>query len=38
MKKNMDLPVAMTWLSGFFLLGVIIILFLPETRGKDLPE
>jgi hypothetical protein len=38
MKKNMDLPVAMTWLSGFFLLGVIIILFLPETRGKDIPD
>lgn len=36
MKAAMDLPVAMTWLSGFFLLGVVFILFLPETRDDDL--
>ena len=26
------------WLSGFFLLGLVIIRFAPETRGEDLPE
>ncbi|NNE92151.1 MAG: MFS transporter [Verrucomicrobiales bacterium] len=38
MKNSMELPVAMSILSGFFLLGVVIILFMPETRGQDLPE
>ncbi len=26
------------WLSGFFLLGLVIIRYAPETRGEDLPE
>jgi len=38
MKKTMDLPVVMTWLSLFFLLGAIVILFLPETRGQELQD
>lgn len=38
MKESMPLSEAMTILSGFFLVGVIIILFLPETKGQDLPE
>ncbi|MDB4358889.1 MFS transporter [Verrucomicrobiales bacterium] len=38
MKQSMELPVAMTYLAAFFLLGAIIILFLPETNGKDLPD
>ncbi len=38
MKKSMPLPEAMTYLAAFFLLGAIIILFLPETAGKDLPD
>ena len=38
MKASMPLPEAMTILSGFFLFGVIIILFLPETKGQELPE
>ena len=38
MKKTMELPVAMTWLAGFFLLGVVVILFLPETKDQDLLE
>lgn len=38
MKENMDLPVAISWLGGFFLLGAIIILFMPETKDKELPE
>jgi len=36
MKETMELPVAMTWLSGFFLLGAIFVLFLPETKDDDL--
>ena len=27
-----------TWLSGFFLLGLIVVRYAPETRGEDLPE
>jgi MFS family permease len=38
MKETMDLNVAVAWLSGFFLLGVVVTLLLPETRGKDLPS
>ena len=38
MKATMDLPVAVSWLGGFFLLGAIVILFMPETKDKELPE
>jgi MFS family permease len=38
MKAAMDLNVAIAWLGGFFLLGVVVILFLPETKGKELPS
>lgn len=38
MKENMDLNVAVSYLGGFFLLGAIIILFLPETKDQELPE
>ncbi len=38
MKQSMELPLAMTYLAAFFLLGAIIILFLPETNGQDLPD
>ncbi|MEM9480137.1 MAG: MFS transporter [Verrucomicrobiota bacterium] len=27
-----------SWLSGLFLIGAVIVLFAPETRGQDLPE
>lgn len=37
MKAAMDLDLAIAWLSGFFLLGVIVILFMPETKDKELP-
>lgn len=35
---NMTLPFALTLLSSFFLLGLIVISFLPETKGQPLPE
>lgn len=38
MKAAFDLRLAITWLAGFFLLGVVFLLFLPETSGQDLPE
>ena len=34
MKAAMDLNIAIAWLGGFFLLGVVVIFFLPETKGK----
>jgi hypothetical protein len=33
-----DLRLALTLLSGLFLLGVVIVCFLPETKGQPLPE
>lgn len=36
--KTMDLRVAVTALSVLFLLGAFIVLFLPETKGQELPE
>lgn len=38
MKEKMDLPHAMTWLGLFFLLGAVVVLFLPETKDEELPE
>ncbi|WP_164101777.1 MFS transporter [Candidatus Laterigemmans baculatus] len=37
-QEGMDLRYAVTSLSLLFLLGVVIILFLPETRGEELPD
>ncbi|MCA8986566.1 MAG: MFS transporter, partial [Planctomycetaceae bacterium] len=34
---NVNLPVALSLLGLLFLVGVIIMLFMPETRGKELP-
>ena len=33
---GVDLPVAVSWLGVLFLLGIVIVLFLPETKGQDL--
>lgn len=33
-----DLRLAVTMLGGLFLLGLVLIWFLPETKGKPLPE
>lgn len=38
MKSEFSLRTAMTCLGGFFLLGLVMLLFLPETKGQDLPE
>ncbi len=38
MKATMPLPQAISALSLFFLLGLVVLLFLPETKGQDLPE
>ena len=37
MKTVFPLPVAISVLAGFFLLGLIFLRFLPETKGEDLP-
>ena len=37
MKRMLDLRWAITWLGCLFLLGLLILPFLPETRGKELP-
>jgi MFS family permease len=37
-KAALDLPVAISMLGGLFLLGLVVLLFLPETKGTDLPE
>jgi len=36
--SGMDLRLAVTLLGTLFLVGVVIILFLPETKGQELPE
>ncbi|MHA3775635.1 MFS transporter [Verrucomicrobiota bacterium sgz303538] len=38
MKSVLDLRLAITCLGAFFLLGLVFLMFLPETHGKDLPE
>jgi MFS family permease len=38
LKRSIGLPNAMTILAGFFLLGLLVLCFLPETKDKPLPE
>jgi len=38
MKASMDLPLAVSLLGGFFLVGVVVTLFMPETKDEELPE
>jgi hypothetical protein len=33
-----DLRLAITFLSGLFLFGVLVAWLLPETKGQPLPE
>lgn len=37
-RPGMELPLAITLLGFLFLLGLIVIYFLPETKGQPLPE
>jgi MFS family permease len=38
MKATLDLRLAITCLSGFFVLGLVFLSLLPETHGEELPE
>ena len=38
MKSTFALPVAVSVLGGFFLLGLVVLRFLPETKDQSLPE
>ena len=38
MKQTLDLRLAVTILAGLFLLGLLVLCFLPETKDKPLPE
>ncbi len=37
-KTLTTLPNAIAMLGGLFLLGLLVLVFLPETKGEDLPE
>ena len=37
-RPSTDLRLAVTQLSGLFLAGLVLLLFLPETKGRPLPE
>ena len=37
-KRSMDLRLAVCLLSSLFLVGLVVLCFLPETRGRPLPE
>jgi MFS family permease len=36
--SGLDLRVTITLLSSLFLIGIVLILLLPETRGQELPD
>lgn len=38
LKSEIDLRIAVSLLALLFLVGVVIMLFLPETKGQELPE
>jgi hypothetical protein len=38
LKAAFDLPVAITMLSGLFVIGILVLSLLPETKGQELPE
>jgi len=37
-QPGVDLRFAVTALNSIFVLGIVIVLFLPETKGRPLPE
>lgn len=38
LKTRLSLPVAVTAVATLFVLGLVLLLFLPETKGQPLPE
>jgi MFS family permease len=38
LKQELELRLAITLLAGFFLLGLVFLCFLPETKDKELPD
>jgi len=38
LKAAFELPVAITMLSGLFFIGILVLSWLPETKGHELPE
>jgi MFS family permease len=36
--QGISLQWAVTWMGSLFLVGAVIMLFLPETKGQELPE
>lgn len=38
LKASLELPLAISLLGGFFLLGLAVLVFLPETKDQALPE
>jgi MFS family permease len=38
LKRDWELRAAVSWLSLLFLLGIVLIYFLPETKDRPLPE
>ena len=38
MKAAYTLPVAISVLGCLFLLGLVVLVFLPETKGRELPD
>lgn len=38
MKAHYSLSTAVSVLGGFFLVGLVVLAFLPETKGHDLPD
>jgi MFS-type transporter involved in bile tolerance (Atg22 family) len=38
MKSTFDLRIAMASLGSFFLLGLVMLVFLPETKDQPLPD
>ena len=37
-QEGMPLTHALMYLSSLFAVGVVVVLFMPETKGKELPE
>lgn len=38
LKSEIELRLAVTLLSGLFVVGIVLVLLLPETKGQPLPE